>query len=1444
MLLDRIEIDSHGPLHRVEIGPLSHHLNVILGPIGSGKTAISRFIRDSLLDRDYPAGMLSQSAGRVVWVDQHGWFHCRREHDGTHAGRHTFQFQPRGESFGQANAYRSGWFSVPAGPESPTLVESLHDPTIAGVQIPDTIVDGILVDTMVSSIGHVVAACLQSGLEQSGLAPLPYENEVSPLAEDAYVSPVDTDAQRQRRSLRRELAEVEAQLAQVERDPVIDDAPDASGPFAKVPFNTSLTQQRNHLIRDREAVIRRRDETLRQIRAGQALHGSIHASNVEDRVSMTLGVESDAPAERLRQLHLQADGLRARAGQLQRWIRELDSRATWRTPSSVSSLYQEHAFRDQDSNQLHQAISVADADLVTLRQSLAEIRELSRWIHRHQGMSFADGGWASGTHGLADRRYSQFVSAIDHYRHDAPWNEFYDSAYKPLHRIDDWHIRLRAAAHQIDTTLRRIESRSRSLDGTNITELGIESIRRLRSELQRAANWTVDAIDWPATSPSLLNECETELESMLDRVAIRRADAMARLRTFHHSVDFGAEPDWVAQRRASVAELRHVELTLQNVLHESARLRRRQRYLPVLDHVYPTDASTTSGRQAFVGELPLSATERSWLADLDIQLHHLNQEIRLLESQIRHERTYVEPLASYPAGRPASASIGSRRWNELSFRRAELIAALQRQVPIGRSESSLREMASGWLVRLTGGRHRILTWETSAANLDAHVELESVATSSRPTETTNGRRVHVQVDGVSERQLDAATRAVGAIAVRLAAGELLSRLGRQIPLVIETSTEMLTHLNAAYRPSQPTHRDAFRHWTSEGVQGGVLAAALSDYAASGHQLVLLTSEDGLADDLTRRGGGRLFHLHQTRLVHPHRPIWRGGRRDDQYVGPHGAESAFNVSYSPDPIHKPLYAENVNRQFDLAWAQSAGLHESVPTFATNPGYATDVPPVGASYRDGYFYAHQTTTAPTSNQYDASFADTEPRATKAAVPAVNDPAPNPPPFFLTVDSPIDGAPSIDAVAASKLRRIGISHITHLMNQDSNRLADTLGLSGVDAPVIRRWQSECRLMCRVPQLRGFDARVLVGCGIRGPEQLADVAPSDLLEQVKTFLATEQGQRILLSGTSYELSRITSWIASANAGVGVRKRRRRVSSDRAETRIVDGRRVRRRVLDQDSSDDIRDFNDLSQIDDAIELASNPDAWEFDDDSRYEIRSSDDDQTKRVKRSSTGTTRRSSRSTGTPRGSRGSRSSVRSRSNGGSRRSRSTSSSHYEDNGRRSRRDDANDRRRSRRESSVESYSASTTSTQDASTWRFYLQRSDAVVEAPSIGPRMAGRLNRIGIASVDDLLRASAATVASQLNHRRIDASIVRAWQQQATLVCRIPMLRGHDAQFLVAADVTTAEAVAASQPARLFAAVDAVANSSEGRRIARGGRQPDLAEVTDWIRFAAEHRTLQAA
>ena len=156
------------------------------------------------------------------------------------------------------------------------------------------------------------------------------------------------------------------------------------------------------------------------------------------------------------------------------------------------------------------------------------------------------------------------------------------------------------------------------------------------------------------------------------------------------------------------------------------------------------------------------------------------------------------------------------------------------------------------------------------------------------------------------------------------------------------------------------------------------------------------------------------------------------------------------------------------------------------------------------------------------------------------------------------------------------------------------------------------------------------------------------------------------------------------------------------------------------------------------------------------------------------------------------------------------------------------------------------TTATQSAtaSQWKFFLDIESPVVDAPSIGPRMAEKLAPLNVLSIGDLMASDTASLAAQLADKSVSADTVAQWQYQALLVCRIPNLRGHDAQLLVGSGYTTAEQVAAADPASLFDKVTRFASSKSGVRILRGSTAPDLAEVTDWVQWSQNCRAIRAA
>jgi hypothetical protein len=144
----------------------------------------------------------------------------------------------------------------------------------------------------------------------------------------------------------------------------------------------------------------------------------------------------------------------------------------------------------------------------------------------------------------------------------------------------------------------------------------------------------------------------------------------------------------------------------------------------------------------------------------------------------------------------------------------------------------------------------------------------------------------------------------------------------------------------------------------------------------------------------------------------------------------------------------------------------------------------------------------------------------------------------------------------------------------------------------------------------------------------------------------------------------------------------------------------------------------------------------------------------------------------------------------------------------------------------------------------RFYLALDDAIEKAPSIGAKTARRLEALGIRTVNDLLQCRPDQVAKKLNASFITPEVLERWQRQAELVCRVPGLRGHDAQMIVGIGIDDPQSLARQAPDTLLEDVERFLSTSEGERVLRGGTPPDLDETTEWIQAARRARPLQAA
>jgi len=140
-----------------------------------------------------------------------------------------------------------------------------------------------------------------------------------------------------------------------------------------------------------------------------------------------------------------------------------------------------------------------------------------------------------------------------------------------------------------------------------------------------------------------------------------------------------------------------------------------------------------------------------------------------------------------------------------------------------------------------------------------------------------------------------------------------------------------------------------------------------------------------------------------------------------------------------------------------------------------------------------------------------------------------------------------------------------------------------------------------------------------------------------------------------------------------------------------------------------------------------------------------------------------------------------------------------------------------------------------------YNLELTSDVEAAPSIGAKTAQRFYEIGVNTVGDLLALDPDHAAMRLDVRHITGSVIRDWQDQASLVLRIPRIKGHDAQILVACDYRDPEEIAVTEPEELLEEALNFANSKKGQRILRSSKKPDLDEVSRWVEWAQYSRSM---
>ena len=373
-------------------------------------------------------------------------------------------------------------------------------------------------------------------------------------------------------------------------------------------------------------------------------------------------------------------------------------------------------------------------------------------------------------------------------------------------------------------------------------------------------------------------------------------------------------------------------------------------------------------------------------------------------------------------------------------------------------------------------------------------------------------------------------------------------------------------------------------------------------------------------------------------------------------------------------------------------------------------------------------------------------------------------------------------------------GIESVGDLLVVDG----DVVGELNLHSEQLDRWQAQLWLLMHVPGLRTPDAKVLVACGITDPEHLDTSFPQQILERINRFFSTSEGRHFGVNRESITLDRINGWYRSLD--------RVRVKTERSENTEPQELKIR------PHGDSLSGRRKPGNRKPYQRTARGYQARDFAPEGNV------------IKSNRASKTARLAKANSQPMLARPPR--MHSNVAGAQVAPSIPPVPVQEDT------EAASGKPQGKKKKAK------------STALKFYLDLSDHVEAAPSIGPKTAERFEKIGVSTVAEFLKHTAESMEAKLDYKRISEKIIRVWQHQARLVCRIPNLRGHDSQLLVACGITEPETLATMQPQALYEIIGPFAETKEGQKIIRNGKKPDLEEVSNWITWASNFRSLQAA
>ena len=131
-----------------------------------------------------------------------------------------------------------------------------------------------------------------------------------------------------------------------------------------------------------------------------------------------------------------------------------------------------------------------------------------------------------------------------------------------------------------------------------------------------------------------------------------------------------------------------------------------------------------------------------------------------------------------------------------------------------------------------------------------------------------------------------------------------------------------------------------------------------------------------------------------------------------------------------------------------------------------------------------------------------------------------------FYLEPNDPVVDAPSIGPKTAEKLHAVGVHTVSQLLSGDPENIAERLDEKKFTTEVVEQWQLQAELVCCIPNLRGHDAQILVGCGVEDPVTLSSMDASSFLQTVNQYVDSKEGQRTIRNAKKPDLAEVTAWI------------------------------------------------------------------------------------------------------------------------------------------------------------------------------------------------------------------------------------------------------------------------------------------------------------------------------